>query len=93
VNNKHVFALVEAIHRAYLDAVHNFATNAALIDDVGQLSVPSANRRGREAYPRSARYSAEHGRKGDQRRLDRYYNTPQSSDEGSMLAASLSAKP
>src|SRR5262249_15674857 len=37
VNNKHVFALVEAIHRAYLDAVHNFPTNAALIDSLQQI--------------------------------------------------------
>jgi hypothetical protein len=29
----HVLALVEAIHGAHLDAVHDFAANAALIDE------------------------------------------------------------
>ena len=41
VNDKHVLALIEAVHRTYLDTVHVFAANAALIDDVGQLSLLS----------------------------------------------------
>jgi len=63
--------IVEAIHGAHLDAVHGFAANAALIDDVGQLSVLSADRSGeliRDVRPRDARSSAENGRRGDQRR-------------------------
>ena len=44
VDHKHVLSLVETIHGAYLDAVHGFAANAALIDDVGQSRVLSADR-------------------------------------------------
>src|SRR5208283_2559540 len=44
MDDEHVLALVEAVHRAHLDAVHDFAANATLVDDVGQLSVPSADR-------------------------------------------------
>src|SRR6516165_4948564 len=44
VDHKHVLTLVETIHGAYLDAVHGFAANAALIDDVGQSRVLSADR-------------------------------------------------
>jgi len=40
VDHKHVLALVEAIHGAYLDAVHGLAANAALIDDVGHRLPP-----------------------------------------------------
>src|SRR5271170_5733465 len=39
VNYEHVLAFVEAVHRAHLDAVHEFAANAALVDNVGQLNV------------------------------------------------------
>jgi len=39
VDDQHVLALVEAIHRAHLDAVHRFATNAVVVDDVGQSSL------------------------------------------------------
>ena len=46
VDHKHVLTLVETIHGAYLDAVHGFAANAALIDDVGQSYVLSADRSG-----------------------------------------------
>jgi hypothetical protein len=46
VNDKHVLALVEAIHGAYLHAIHVFALNAFVVDDVGQLSVLSADRSG-----------------------------------------------
>ena len=46
VDDEHVFALVEAVHRAHFDAVHRFAPNTCLVDDVGQLSVLSADRSG-----------------------------------------------
>jgi hypothetical protein len=39
VNDEHVLALIEAVHRTYLDTVHVLAANAALIDDVGHLSL------------------------------------------------------
>jgi hypothetical protein len=35
MNDEHVLAFVEAIDRAYLDAVHVFAFDAVFIDDVG----------------------------------------------------------
>src|SRR5208282_5505314 len=35
MDDKHVFALVEAIHGAHLDAVHVFAFDAIIIDDIG----------------------------------------------------------
>jgi len=44
--------------RAHLDAVHGFAANAAVVDDIGQLSVLSADRSGeliRDVRPRGAR--------------------------------------
>jgi hypothetical protein len=44
VDDKHVLALVETVHWTHLDAIHGFAANAALVDDVGQLSVLSAGR-------------------------------------------------
>jgi hypothetical protein len=40
VDHEHVLALVKAIHGAHLDAIHRFAANAALIDDVGQFGTP-----------------------------------------------------
>ena len=43
VNDKHVLALVEAVHRACFNAVHGFAANAALGDDVGQSSALSSS--------------------------------------------------
>ena len=39
VDDEHVLTLVEAIHRAYLHAVRVIAANAALVDDVGHVSV------------------------------------------------------
>src|SRR5271165_6740220 len=42
VDDEHVLALVEAVHRADLDTVHVLAANATLVDDVGQLDVSSA---------------------------------------------------
>src|SRR5215831_1090453 len=47
MNDEHVLALVEAVHGANLDAVHDFAANAAIVDDVGQLGVLPADCRGR----------------------------------------------
>src|SRR6516162_10248075 len=44
VDDEHVLALVEAVHGAHFDAVHGFAANAALVDDVGQLNILSADR-------------------------------------------------
>src|SRR5215208_8220921 len=37
VDDEHVLALVEAVHWADVDAVHVFALNAALIDDVSHF--------------------------------------------------------
>jgi hypothetical protein len=34
MNDEHILALVEAIHGAYFYAVHVFALNAILVDDV-----------------------------------------------------------
>jgi len=44
VDDEHVLALVKAVHGAHFDTVHGFAANAALVDDVGQLSVLSGDR-------------------------------------------------
>jgi hypothetical protein len=53
VDHEHVLTLVETIHGAHLDAVHGFAANAALIDDVGQSCVLSADRSGELSSRRS----------------------------------------
>jgi ferredoxin len=53
-------ALVEAVHGAHVDAVHDFAANTALVDDEGQLSVLSADRSGNLIHgvgPSSSRWS------------------------------------
>ena len=58
MDDEHVLALVEAVHGAHFDAVHGFAANAAFVDDVGQLSVPSSDRSGELIHgvrPRGAR--------------------------------------
>ena len=39
MDDEHVLALVEAVHGAHLDAVHSFAANAVIVDDVCQLGV------------------------------------------------------
>src|SRR5882724_10387791 len=70
MDDQHVLALVEAVHGAHLDAVHGFAANAAIVDDVGQLGVLPADCRGkliRHVRHRGARSLAENGRRGDQR--------------------------
>jgi hypothetical protein len=72
VDDQHVLALVEAIHRAHLDAVHRFATNAVIVDDVGQLSLVPADRRDELIHSvrhRDARYLTENGRREGPRQL------------------------
>src|SRR5262245_50635848 len=62
MDDQHVLALVEAVHGAHLDAVHGFAANAAIVDDVGQLGVLPADCRGqliRHVHHRGARSLAE----------------------------------
>src|SRR5262245_22664511 len=39
MDDEHILALVETVHGAHLDAVHGFAANAAIVDDVGQLTI------------------------------------------------------
>ena len=34
VNHQHIFAFVEAVHRAYFDTIHEFAFDARILDDV-----------------------------------------------------------
>src|SRR5258708_32672957 len=46
VDDEHVLALVEAVNGAHFDAVHGFAANTTLVDDVGQLTVLSVGRSG-----------------------------------------------
>ena len=44
MDDEHVFALIEAVHRTHFeavhrthfDAIHDLATNAVLVDDIGQ---------------------------------------------------------
>jgi hypothetical protein len=72
VDDQHVLALVEAIHRAHLDAVHRFATNAVIVDDVGQLSLVPADRRDELIHGlrhRDIRYLTENGRREGPRQL------------------------
>ena len=38
MDDEHVFALVEAIDGADLDAIHQLALDAGFIDDIGQMS-------------------------------------------------------
>jgi hypothetical protein len=40
MDDEHVLALVEAVHRAYGNAVRGFAANTAIVDDVSQFSTP-----------------------------------------------------
>jgi hypothetical protein len=35
MNDEHVLALVETVHGANLDAIHQFASDAVIADDVG----------------------------------------------------------
>jgi len=40
VDDEHVLALVEAVHGAHVDAVHDFAANTTLVDDEGSIERP-----------------------------------------------------
>ena len=40
----HILALVEAVHGAHSDAVHGFAANAPIVDDVSQITFRSRYR-------------------------------------------------
>src|ERR1700730_7314333 len=51
VNDEHILALVEAIHRADLDAVHVFALDATFDDDVGHSSTLRARCEAQVAGP------------------------------------------
>jgi hypothetical protein len=59
VNDEHVFAFIEAINRAYLDAVCVFAVDAVLIDDVGHLKILRRMRSVYEAWPEPFRFVAQ----------------------------------
>jgi hypothetical protein len=39
MDDQHVLALIEAIHGADLDAVHVFAFDAIIVDDIGHCSL------------------------------------------------------
>jgi len=70
VDDEHILALVEAVHGTHLDAVHVFALDAFVVDDVGQLGALPADCRGQLIHHvrhRGARSLAENGRRGDQR--------------------------
>jgi hypothetical protein len=76
MDDEHVLALVEAVHRANLHAIHQLALDAAFVDDVGQLSVLSADRSGelihRSVRPRGARsWLKMDAKETSVRRLDR----------------------
>jgi hypothetical protein len=38
MDDQHVFALVETVHGADFDAVHVFAFDAIVVDDIGHLN-------------------------------------------------------
>jgi hypothetical protein len=40
VDDEHILALVEAVHGTHSDAVHRFAANAPIVDDVSQFNTP-----------------------------------------------------
>src|SRR6516225_1704477 len=69
MDDEHVLALVEAVHGAHLDAVHGFAANAAIVDDVGQLGPSRRLQRSTHVRDRCARSLAENGRTEDLRPL------------------------
>jgi hypothetical protein len=46
MDDEHVLTLVKAIHGADFHAIHQLAFDAALVDDIGQLNILSADRRG-----------------------------------------------
>src|SRR5215831_2339723 len=70
MDNEHVLALIEAVDRAHLDAVHKLTANTAIVDDVGQLGSPPADCRSQlihHMHHRGARSWAGNGRIEDQR--------------------------
>jgi len=67
MDDEHVLTLVETIDGADLHAVHQFALDATLVDDVGQLIVLPADRRAQiihDVRHRGARSLAENERRG-----------------------------
>jgi hypothetical protein len=38
VDDEHVLAFIEAVHRTHFDAIHSLATDAVVVDDIGQLA-------------------------------------------------------
>ena len=38
MDDEHVLAFIEAVHRTHFDAIHNLATDAVVVDDIGQLA-------------------------------------------------------
>src|SRR4029077_16298614 len=42
MDDEHILALVEAVHGAHCNAVHGFAANTAIVDDVSQFSTPNS---------------------------------------------------
>src|ERR1700736_1140808 len=40
MDDEHILALVEGVHGAHCNAVHGFAANTAIVDDVSQLKRP-----------------------------------------------------
>jgi hypothetical protein len=50
MDSEHVLALIEAVDRAHVDAVHKLAANTVIVDDVGQLGSPPADCRGLLIY-------------------------------------------
>jgi glutaryl-CoA dehydrogenase len=86
MDDEHVLTLVEAVHGAHLDAVHGFAANTAIDDDVGQLGVFPADCRGQLIHHvrhRGARSLAENGREDRLLRFNRAACGPATS--GGML--------
>src|SRR5262249_54529688 len=72
MDDEHILALVEAVHGAHSDAVHGFAANATLVDDIGHLALLPADRGGKlihGARHRAARPLAENARREDPRPL------------------------
>ena len=70
MDDEHVLAFVEAVHGTHLDAVHVFALDAFVVDDVGQLGVLPADCRGQlihRVHHRGARSLAENVRIEDPR--------------------------
>ena len=43
VDDEHILALVEAVHRTHLDTVSLLARYTALVDDIGHLEPPSGS--------------------------------------------------